>query len=112
MAVFAGVLDLRAAPSLPTNLSDQEFWTLTERLSEPNGFFRSENLLSNEIGYQVVIPELVKRTSPGDVYLGVGPEQNFAYIAATRPSMAFIIDIRRGNLLVHLLYKALFEMSW
>jgi hypothetical protein len=45
------------------------------------------------------------------VYLGVGPEQNFTYIAALRPSMAFIVDIRRGNLDVHLLYKALFELS-
>src|SRR5262249_47841220 len=40
-----------------------------------------------------------------------GPEQNFTLMAAIKPSMAFIIDIRRGNLQLHLLYKALFELS-
>ena len=34
--------------------------------------------------------------SAGGVYIGVGPEQNFTYIAA-RPEMAFIVDIRREN---------------
>src|SRR5262245_15512225 len=47
----------------------------------------------------------------GRVYVGVGPEQNFTYIAAVRPAMAFILDIRRGNLDLHLMYKALFELS-
>jgi hypothetical protein len=68
-------------------------------------------LISNEGGYQSVIPVVVDRVKPGAVYLGVGPEQNFAYIAAVRPQLAFIIDVRRGNLLVQLLYKALFEIS-
>jgi hypothetical protein len=45
------------------------------------------------------------------VYLGVGPEQNFTYISALAPRMAFIVDIRRQNMIEHLLYKALFEMS-
>ena len=58
-----------------------------------------------------MIPELRRRAKPGGVYLGVGPEQNFTYIAAVRPRMAFIVDIRRGNLQEHLLYKALLEMS-
>jgi hypothetical protein len=43
--------------------------------------------------------------------MGVGPEQNFTYIAALKPSMAFIVDVRHGNLDVHLMYKALFERS-
>jgi hypothetical protein len=43
--------------------------------------------------------------------MGVGPEQNFTYIVATKPAMAFIVDIRRGNLDLHLMYKALFELS-
>jgi hypothetical protein len=59
----------------------------------------------------VVIPDLVARTKPGRVYLGVGPEQNFPYITALKPSLAIIFDVRRGNLHEHLLYKALFEMS-
>jgi hypothetical protein len=45
------------------------------------------------------------------VYLGVGPEQNFTYIARLRPATAFVVDIRRDNLALHLLYKALFELS-
>jgi hypothetical protein len=108
---FLGARWLRAAPSLPSKVTDQEFWTLTESLSEPNGSFRSDNFLSNERGYQLVIPGLVSAIKPGGVYLGVGPEQNFPYIVALKPTMAFIIDIRRGNLHEHLLYKALFEMS-
>ena len=39
-----------AAQSLPSRLSDQEFWKLSNELSEPNGYFRSDNLLSNETG--------------------------------------------------------------
>ena len=101
---------MRAA-DIPARLTDQEFWNLTERLSEPNGQFRSDNFLSNERGYQVVIPDLIKLAKPNRVYLGVGPEQNFPYMIALKPQMAIIFDIRRGNLHEHLLYKALFEMS-
>jgi len=97
--------------SLPASLSDQEFWDLSAQLSEPNGYFRSDNLLSNEMGFQWVIPDLLSRTLPGGVYLGVGPEQNFTYITALKPKMVFITDIRRGNLWTQLMYKALFEMS-
>src|SRR5262249_48992489 len=45
------------------------------------------------------------------VYVGVGPEQNFTYIAALQPKIAFICDIRRQNMIEHLIYKAIFEMS-
>lgn len=96
---------------LPSRLTDQEFWGLTERFSEPGGSFRSDNFLSNERGYQVVIPELLRLARPNRVYLGVGPEQNFPYLIALKPQLAIIFDIRRGNLHEHLLYKALFEMS-
>jgi hypothetical protein len=82
-----------------------------ETLSEPGGFFRSDNFLSNETTYQEVIPELRKRVSPDGVYVGVGPDQNFTYITALRPRMAFIIDIRRQNMLEHLMYKAIIEAS-
>ena len=97
--------------ALPTQLSDKEFWSLSSSLSEPNGYFRSDNLVSNEIWMQHVIPDLVKSTAPGRVYLGVGPEQNFTYIAAMKPAMAFIVDVRRGNLHLHMMYKALFDLS-
>jgi hypothetical protein len=92
-------------------LSDQEFWKLATDCSEPDGTFRSENLVSNEIRFQTIIPELKQTAKKGRAYLGVGSEQNFSYIPAVRPSIAFIIDIRRGNLDLHLVYKALFEMS-
>lgn len=96
---------------LPDRLSDAEFWSLINELSEPNGYFRSDNLLSNEVWLQYVIPELLAVARPGRVYMGVGPEQNFTYIAALKPAMVFITDVRRGNLDLHLMYKALFELS-
>jgi hypothetical protein len=58
-----------------------------------------------------VIPDLLQRSRQGGVYLGVGPEQNFTYIAALKPKMVFITDVRRGNLHMHLMYKALFELT-
>jgi hypothetical protein len=97
--------------TLPERLSDAEFWTLVTDLSEPGGSFRSDNLLSNEVWLQYVIPELLSVATPGRVYMGVGPEQNFTYIAALKPAMAVIVDVRRGNLHMHLMYKALFELS-
>jgi len=96
---------------LPQRFTDAEFWQLSHELSEPNGSFRSDNLLSNEVWFQHVIPDLTTLTRPGGAYLGVGPEQNFTYIAALKPKIAFIVDIRRGNLHLHLMYKALFEQS-
>jgi len=101
---------ISAAP-VPQQLSDEQFWKMATEFSEDDGFFRSDNLLSNETTFQNVIPDILKIAKPGRVYLGVGPEQNFTYIAALKPSMAFIIDIRHGNFDVHLLYKALFELS-
>jgi hypothetical protein len=100
-----------AARSVPGQLTDQQYWQLVEDLSEPNGYFRSDNLLSNENAFQRVVPAL-QSTLPADgVYLGVGPEQNFTYIAAIKPRLAFIVDIRRGNMNLHLLYKAFMEVS-
>jgi len=61
--------------------------------------------------FQTVIPTLATTVARGGVYVGVGPDQNFTYIAALRPKMAFIVDIRRQNMLQHLFYKALFELS-
>jgi hypothetical protein len=97
--------------TLPPRLTGQEFWTLSTELSEPDGTFRSDNLVSNELYMQRVIPDLIKVARTGRAYLGVGPEQNFTYIVAVKPAIAFIIDIRRGNLRLHLMYKALFELS-
>jgi hypothetical protein len=98
------------ARSLPAAVSDDDFWAMVEGFSEPGGSFASDNLLSNEIAFQQVIPDL-RRSGQAGAYLGVGPEQNFTYIAALKPAMAFVIDIRRQNLLLHLMYKAIAELS-
>jgi hypothetical protein len=97
--------------ALPDRLTDEQFWQLSQTLSEPNGSFRSDNLLSNEVWLQTVIPDLLTFNKPGRVYMGVGPEQNFTYISALKPAMVFIVDVRRGNLDLHLMYKALFDLS-
>jgi hypothetical protein len=117
VAAALGAL-LRVAPGLggrterlPTSLTDTAFWNLVCDLSEPGGSFISDNYVSNERTFQRVIPELTQNTRRGGVYLGVGPDQNFTYIAALQPKMAFIIDIRRQNMLLHLMYKALVELS-
>src|SRR3954453_12931316 len=79
--------------------------------SGPDGFFRSDNFVSKESTFQQVIPELTRRTKPGGVYIGVGPDQNFTYIAALKPKLGFIIDTRRQNLIEHLMYKAVMDLS-
>jgi hypothetical protein len=99
------------APALPSELSDEAFWRMIREFSEPGGYFMYENFLSNERSYQVPIPSLIKSVKSGGVYLGVGPEQNFTYIAAVRPQMAFVVDIRRQNMVELLMYKALFSMA-
>src|SRR5262249_51774354 len=73
--------------------------------------FRSDNLVSNETAYQHVIPTLQAQLVPMGAYLGVGPDQNFTYIAALKPPISFIVDIRRQNMLLHMMYKALIELS-
>jgi hypothetical protein len=84
------------------------FSALSSRLSEPGGYFDSDNLISNETSYQHVLGKLREMNVSNGIYIGVGPDQSFTYIAKIRPKMAIIIDIRRDNLLQHLLFKALF----
>jgi len=114
VAVATLCLSPRVAPvgdGLPDRLNDATFWQLVEELSEDGGYFRSDNLISNEETYQHVIPTLRDRVTPGGAYLGVGPDQNFTYIVAVQPKLAFIVDIRRQNMLLQLMYKALVELS-
>lgn len=103
----------RGEPSqtIPDRIPDREFWRLVSEMSEPSGYFVSDNLVSNELTFQWVIPELQRRWTAGRAYLGVGPDQNFTYLAALQPSIAFIVDIRRDNLRLQLMYKALIELS-
>jgi hypothetical protein len=69
------------------------------------------NYVGNEVILQRVIPAAKQATKPGGVYIGVGPEQNFTYALALEAKMAFVVDIRRQNMLELLLYQALFEMT-
>lgn len=80
-------------------------------LSEPGGYFDTDDLISNERSYLHVAPGLRNAGLAGTAYIGVGPDTNFSYIAETRPAIAFVIDIRRDNLLLHLLFKAIFAES-
>jgi len=105
------IVSSHAADTLPAELSDTAFWKLISDYSEPEGYFQYTVITSNETAYQEVLPQLTKSIAPGGTYLGVGPEQNFTYIAALRPKIAFIVDIRRDMMLEHLMYKAIFEMS-
>jgi YD repeat-containing protein len=91
--------------------TDSSFAGLVARLSEPNGYFDSDNIITNEASYLHVSSQLEKMKTRGGVYVGVGPDQNFSYIAMIRPQIAFMFDIRRDNLLEHLLFKSLFAMS-
>ena len=82
-----------------------------EALSEPGGYFDTDNLISNERSYLQVLPDARAAGVAAASYIGVGPDQNFSYIARLRPPIAFIVDIRRDNLLLHLLFKAVFEQA-
>src|SRR6267154_2241636 len=106
LAVALGTSQARTATQTVSG-----FAALSEQLSEPNGDFDTDNLISNESSYLHVIPALEQGGVTGGVYVGVGPDQNFSYIARIRPAAAFIIDIRRDNLLLHLLFKAIFSAS-
>jgi len=101
----------RSAQELPLQLNDQEFWKLVTDVSEPGGYFLSDNFVSNERSFQHSLTDLKRDREAAGAYLGVGPEQNFTYIVALKPRIAFIFDIRRQNMIQHLMYKALFELS-
>lgn len=99
-----------AAPAAAAR-QDTEFGRLVARLSEDGGFFDSDNLVSNETSYLHVIPALKALKVQGGAYLGVGPEQNFSYLAEIKPDIAILIDIRRDNMLLHLLFRAMFTAA-
>ena len=90
---------------------DSAFVARVARLSEPAGYFDSDNLISNESSYLHPVGALRALKVRGGAYIGVGPDQNFSYMAAIRPRIAYLIDIRRDNLLQHLMFKALFERA-
>src|SRR5215471_17272935 len=111
----AMLISARATPAtaltLPSQISDVEFWRFVTEFSEPNGPYPYENYVGNEVMLQRVIPAAKKEIKPGGVYIGVGPEQNFTYALAFEAKMAFVVDIRRQNMLELLFYKVLFETA-
>ena len=100
-----------SAAELPARLTDEAFWQLVTEFSELSGRFPSDNFVSNELATQRVLSQLTKSRTASGAYFGVGPEQNFTYIVALQPKIAFIVDIRRQNMIEHLMYKALIELS-
>jgi hypothetical protein len=88
-----------------------EFSKIIKSFSEEGGNFLSDNLISNEDSYLSVLNKIRELHISGGAYIGVGPEQNFTYIAKLHPAIAFIVDIRREARIQHLLYKALFHLS-
>jgi hypothetical protein len=106
--------EARTAPTRtgqPESLSAGEFSRLVRDFSEEGGYFRSDNFTSNETAYLTVVDKLRKLGATGGAYVGVGPEQNFTYIAKLRPRIAFIVDIRRQAVIQHLMYKAIFHLA-
>jgi hypothetical protein len=99
-----------AGPAVGTTTRDTAYAALVARLGEPAGFFDTDNLISNETDYLRALDGLraLDLDGAGGAYLGVGPDQNFSYIAELEPRVAFVLDIRRDNMLLHLLYRALF----
>ena len=109
VALSAGAWSSRAAPQ--ATATPTTFASLVAKLSEPGGDFGGDNLISNEQSYLHVMNALEQGRVTGGAYLGVGPDQNFSYIGQIRPAVAFLIDIRRDNLLLLLLFKAIFAQA-
>jgi hypothetical protein len=101
-----------AVSTLPAKLADADYWKLVTDMSEPGGYFRIvDNFTSNEMEVGQLFTMIRQQKVSGGVFLGVGPEQNLSYIAAIRPQMAFLFDIRHQALLQHQMFKAIFELS-
>ncbi|PYU98144.1 MAG: hypothetical protein DMG10_29045 [Acidobacteria bacterium] len=93
------------------DISAAGFSRIVREFSEEDGFFRSDNFVSNETSYLHILDKLRVMGGSGGAYIGVGPEQNFTYIAKMRPRIAFIVDIRRQAMIQHLMLKAIFQLS-
>lgn len=112
IAALFFTVSLIGGPAVGSSSKDHKtLAALSARLSEPGGFFDSDNLISNETSYEHVLGKMREMGVSGGVYIGVGPDQNFTYISKIRPKLAIIIDIRRDNLLQHLMFKALFTQA-
>jgi len=116
LALLAGASTIPWTHEQPRAAADvqvtiDQFRQYIDEWSEPEGYFDSDNFISNETSYLHVVDQLQQRVKPGGIYLGVGPDQNFSYIVHTRPMLAIVTDIRRQNMLEHLLFKAVVAMA-
>jgi hypothetical protein len=111
LAIASLVLVSCGAPRAQDPVAHSTFAALVTSLSEPGGYFDTDNLISNERSYLHAVTGLERLRIRGGAYVGVGPDQNFSYIAAVEPEIAFIVDIRRDNVLQHLMFKALFDLA-
>ena len=109
--ILAGGHAAPISAAQPESLSAKEFVSLISDFSEEGGFFFSDNFTSNEDSYLTIVDRMKELGASGGAYIGVGPEQNFTYIAKVRPRIAFIVDIRRQAMIQHLMYKAIFQLS-
>jgi len=98
------------APS-PTPAGPASLAEVIATLSEPGGDFETDTLISDETAYLQVADLLGEPPLGGGAYIGVGPEQNYSYIARLRPRWAFILDIRRQNTLQHLMFNAILSRA-
>jgi hypothetical protein len=98
-------------PAQNASITDADFARMVRDFSEDDGLFRSDNFVSNETSYLHIVDKLRTLGCTGGAYIGVGPEQNFTYIAKIRPRIAFIVDIRRQAVIQHLMFKAIFHLS-
>jgi hypothetical protein len=111
LLLFFAVSLAAAYQSSQDRISAAEFSKIIKSFSEEGGYFLSDNLISNEDSYLSVLNKIRELHVSGGAYIGVGPEQNFTYIAKLHPAIAFLIDIRHEALIQHLMYKALFHLS-
>lgn len=113
-ALAVVLIGATAAPTAAVEsdgLSTTEFVRLIRDFSEEGGYFLSDNFTSSEDSYLTIVDKMKELGATGGAYIGVGPEQNFTYIAKVRPRIAFIVDIRRQAMIQHLMYKAIFQLS-
>jgi hypothetical protein len=106
-----GSAPLSTANGLLFPSRDRRFDQIVRALSEPNAGPGADNLMTNEDSFTRIVDTIDRKVTPGETYIGVGPDQNFTYIAHARPMLAFIVDYRRRNLLLHLYHQALFALS-
>ncbi|RLT14098.1 MAG: hypothetical protein DWI24_03455 [Planctomycetota bacterium] len=92
--------------------SSNTFGARIQALDGPaTGPASADNLMTNEDSIASVVDQIAKEVPPRQVYLGVGPDQNYTLMAHARPENCYVIDFRKKNQLLHLFHKALVEIS-